>query len=758
MKTVNVLCALAISLSAKEADGQFQGKVYVEDSLVKITGTPQPKTIAWCGGFNNPQFSVADLDHDGLDDLVIFQGDQGSIKPFINKGAPLHPDYRYAPQYAANFPNVSSYMILKDFNGDGIKDMFQWGNIGIVVYHGYYNSSNELSFKYYKGLYYDNDRSATPPINAEVNIGDIPSVVDVDNDGDLDFLAYTGDGYRMYWYQNMQVETGLPKDSIRIRLADKCWGKMLQGSLRTHLLNSSCTAENAALSKVSKITDGGNTPCLIDMDNDGDFDVLDGHRAFSYVVYLENGRFPYGSKDSMVYQDTTWAANGDTVKMALWPALFNVDIDQDGVKDMVVTPNAFIGSENYKCIRYYRNTGTDKLPDFKYQSDSLLVANTIDVGTNSYPFLYDYNRDGQPDLFVGSKGYFEEGTGQYIARIMYLQNTSTVGNPSFSLITDDFLGLSVRRYKGISIGIGDIDADGRDDLLMGHTDGTIDFIKNTAANAVLQPQWTTAPKSVLDASGTPVSTNSYSVPLVYDMNKDGKNDLLAGDAVGSLFYFQDMSLTPGTTELTFTNDQLGLVKSDPERTSSGNSTPFIGKIDNTGQEFLLMGSRTGRIFRFTGFQTGSTTIRYPRLDSAYSYILPDAAQGTSYMSAPAVADIDGDGNYDMIVGNVYGGLLLYRQDKTVTIREDVLPQTGKSLLVYPNPAGNDLFLALQQEMVKPDATVLIYNNLGQVVLRQQHFADLQNIRLDISRLPASVYWCVLKTGESTYSNAFVKQN
>ena len=98
----------------------------------------------------------------------------------------------------------------------------------------------------------------------------------MDNDGDLDFLSYYGDGYYMNWYQNMQVENSLPKDSVRIRLADRCWGKMRQSYLRAHDLGVYC--DNSKLLKVGgggsgstlKVTDGGNTPCLIVMDGDND--------------------------------------------------------------------------------------------------------------------------------------------------------------------------------------------------------------------------------------------------------------------------------------------------------------------------------------------------------------------------------------------------------------------------------------------------------------------------------------------------------
>lgn len=739
---------------------QFQGRVYEEDSSVVVTQAAVQKTLAWCGGFNNPQFSSADLNHDGLNDLVVFQPDQSSIKTFINYGTAGSPNYRYRPDYIKNFPLCSNYLILKDYNSDGIADLFQSGGIGFTLYKGYYNAANQLCFTFYKSLYYNNDKKLIGDINAEVNPGDIPAIVDVDNDGDLDFLSYYGDGYYMNWYQNVQVEKSLPKDSVVIRLADRCWGKMIQSYLRTHSLGISC--DNSSLSKITesgstaKITDGGNTPCLIDLDGDNDYDVLDGHRAFNYIVFLRNGKFPSGLRDSMVYQDTAWTTMGDTVKIAQWAAAFHLDVDNDGKRDLLLSPNTAFASENYKCSQYYKNLGTDKLPAFKLQTDTFLVSDAIDLGSNSYPFFYDYNKDGKPDLFVGSRGYYETSTGQYISRMMYLQNNSTKGNPSFQLIHNDFLGLSALRYKGLSIGIGDIDNDGKDDLLMGHLNGTIDWIKNKAASGTITPDWSGAPTALKDASGNAIATNGSSVPMVYDMNADGVNDLLSGDQMGYLYYYQNNSTTPGTPSLVYTNNELGFVKSDPEKVATGFSTPIIAKMDNSGKEYLLMGSRSGRIFRFTGFQGGNVFSAYTRLDSAYSYILSDNALQTSYMSAPAIADIDSDGKYEMVVGNVYGGLLLYKQTKTVTIQDEHLAHN--QLLVYPNPAHDQIFLGLNQTLFEKNTSVSIYSSLGQLMMNKETSSTQGFINFNISALAPAVYYCVVQSGEKRYTAVFVKQN
>ena len=175
-----------------------QDKYYQSDTSIKVYAYGKQLTLAWCGGFNNPQFAMADLNHDGLQDLVIFEP-WNSIRTFINMGNESAPDYRYAPEYALNFPSILDYIVLADYNRDGVADLFHQGDYGFAVYKGYYNEYNQLCFTYYKDLFYDNDLYSPDPVNAFNNPSDIPAIVDVDGDGDLDFIAYNVVGGNMNW-------------------------------------------------------------------------------------------------------------------------------------------------------------------------------------------------------------------------------------------------------------------------------------------------------------------------------------------------------------------------------------------------------------------------------------------------------------------------------------------------------------------------------------------------------------------------------
>jgi type IX secretion system substrate protein/VCBS repeat protein len=742
-----------------------QVSFFQHDTTVKVFAYGREQTLAWCGGFNTPQFSMGDLNNDGLQDLVVFTPWIG-VQTFINLGTVGNPNYRYAPEYAVNFPPVFDYLILADYNCDGVPDLFHQGNTGFSVYKGYYNDYSQLCFTFYTDLYYSNDRDAGGTVNAFNNPGDIPSIVDIDGDGDLDFIAYNIVGGQMNLYKNMQVELGLPCDSIHIELKDECWGKVYQGYYRSHQLGFECSNAGLARNSAGKKTHSGNTPCLFDWDMDGDYDYLDGSISFNEMTFLKNGRKEAGSgPDSMVYQDTTWQSGGRQIEIPIFPAAFNIDIDQDGKKDIIVAPNGGNGSsENYNCIWYYKNLSTPGSPNWQFQSDSFLTDMTIDLGTAAYPALFDYNKDGKPDLFVGSDGYFQP-SGQLQSSISFYLNTSTEGHPSFTLQTRDFLGISSDNFKGTAPAFGDIDGDGIKDMVIGHSDGTVTYFKNMAASDAVAPDWQLKQLALTDLNGTIINVGGNAAPFIYDIDKDGKADLIVGNIYGYVQYYQNVSITPGTISLKLISTKLGNAKADPVHSYGNYSAPFIGPIDSSGIDYLLLGSNSGNIYKYSGFQTGDTTATYTLLDTNYAFV--DSTYnlynhpGTSYglygdlRSTPVVGDIMGDGGHEMIVGNVRGGLEMYKYG-VYTPPQPVIkikPPIAPTLKVFPNPARDELTIAWTG-MTNPTLHITIIDVPGQVVYSSEIPASILQSRINVSRLAQGMYICIVQNGGNRYYGKF----
>lgn len=723
--------SLILILLCLTASAQFEGQTYMSTTNAKVFKNGIERTLAWSGGFNNPQMQMADLNNDGLQDLVIYERYNKQVKTFVNIGTAGNPDYRYDPWYVLTFPAASEYLILADYNNDGIEDLFERGITGFQVHRGYYDNNNRLAFTFYKALFYNNDSQSSGWVNAYADPADIPAIYDIDGDGDLDFVGFYAGGSRLYYYRNMRVEDGLPADSIRIKLRDRCWGKAFQGIYRAYDLDNSCS--NAGLAKETEGAHTGNTLCAVDIDGDGDADLLNGNLSFNDIQLLVNGKAQSTNGiDSFIAQDTLWQFYNNPT----WPSAFNLDIDDDGDKDILISPHADGFSDNYKTIALYRNTGTVNSPIFTFQSDTFLVDKTIDVGTASRPLFYDYDKDGKPDLFVGSDGYFQNGVLR--SRISYYRNTSTVGSPSFDFQTDDFINFSSLTLRGSSPAIGDLDGDGKDDLVLGQTNGQLTMYTNTAASNTVQPVWANPVVSIEDKDGFLIDVGQSAAPVIYDIDQDGRPDLLIGNLTGYLVYYRNVTTTPGVLQLEFVNNQLGGVKADPQVSFIGYCTPYIGVMDNTGIEYIMTGSESGRIYRYTGFQSGNTAAQYPMIDSAYSWI--------SYVgvrTAPAIADIDGDGMYDMAIGNEFGGLFLYYQWVNASV-DDTRANAIVDLNVYPNPASNYIDISWNT-LVKGEVTITLLNTVGQKI-HATRVSGRNNMRVDIKDLPAGIYFCTVSSG------------
>lgn len=738
MKPLLIACTLATSvLFPAVAGAQFQGQVYQEMNHVTLSASGDQRQLAWCGGFDNPQLAMGDLNKDGKPDLVIFERSIRKVRTFINTGVAGAPVYTYAPAYAANFPAINDYLKLEDYNCDNIPDLIHKGLVGFRVYKGYYDGNDRLAFTFYRDLYYPGSNGA---INAYVEPSDIPAVADVDNDGDLDFLSYAITGAYITWYKNYQVEDGLPCDSIRVRLKTNCWGKAYQGFQRTHTLGTTCFLPNPlppdGVGKTTLHT--GNTLLVFDHDGDGDMDYLNGNISFPDIQYLKNGKAQFGGRDSIVVQDTAWQSGGTKMYMPNWPAAFYLDIDQDGKKDLVFSPHAENSSENYKCIMLYRNTGTAATPSFSYTKDTLLIEDAIDAGSTSYPVFYDYNKDGKPDLFIGSEGYYAGGSLR--GKLLYFQNTSSVGNPSLELKDMNFNNVYAQNFHGAAPAFGDLNNDNVDDMVIGHADGSLSFYKNNAPFNNVTPDWQLTELVMKDQGNTAINVNAYATPVIYDMNKDGRKDLIIGMQSGHFAYYENTGNT-GQLKLQLVHNQLGGMKVDPTSFVSY-STPFIGKMDNTGKDYILSGCANGMLQRFDGFQSGNVNLVYPMIDTVYSSIK------VGYRSAPAVADIDQDGSYDMVVGNSLGGVYLYKQVLTVPGAVGSVGH-GESIdaKAFPNPAGDKITISWQGLGVIDVLDIRILTVTGQEALQQQTGGSAGSIDLDTRSLANGVYFADIRSGD-----------
>ncbi len=666
---------------------------------------------AWAGGLNDPQPSEADLNHDGKQDLFVFDRIGNVVLTFINKGTPNQSDYEFAPEYVENFPVLRNWVLLRDYNDDGAMDIFAHsggeGADGFLVYRGYYDANNRLAFKRFNFYGYPYNiityKENNKPVNLYVSNADYPAVDDIDKDGDLDILTFASGGGKVEYYKNLSKELGYGRDSLIFELDDPCWGKFYESGLSEPVTLST---DKDKCVKFFEAPEGntnlhaGSTLLTFDLDNDCDKELALGDISFTNVNMLTNG----GTKEQAWFsaQDNVFPANSKKVDIPIFPATFYLDLDNDGKKDFVAAPNNSNNAEDVDVFWFYKNQKSNAYPLFEFQQKDLFVGNMIDLGSGANPTFADVNNDGLLDLVVGMFKKFIPFSANGEAYLVLYKNVGTKKQPKFELSDANWLdfkqfGASV---SALSPTFGDLDGDGDLDVLVGDYQGALFYSENKNG------QFTTPTYVYL---GIDVGVNA--TPTVIDLNRDGLLDLVIGERNGNINYFQNKG--------TKTNPSF-----DKTESNAPNSN-FLGKMDVRDPQFVTGESSPvvldlgGKLHCFVGSE-GGTIKQYSNIDNnitgtfeKISNNFGNLREGAS--THPAFADLNDDGILDMVVGNFRGGVSLFRTNLTtdgkIVANQEVTTE-NPVVALYPNPAQSELYVSIKG-IETESFEVTFYNTLGQ---------------------------------------------
>lgn len=740
MKILSSLLLLTFLFLSHISFGQF---VFNRFDNVRVQEDNKELLYPWAGGLNNPQFNEADLNNDGILDLVVFnrsnitQGDK--ILTFINDGTPGEVSYEYDPTYEEGFKDVgpdslklSRWILLRDMDCDGILDILSGALPGYInFYRGFY-LQDMLTFKHNGYLKFN---SNSGPVNIFASGLDVPAVVDMNFDGDLDIMTFGQFGTTMNYFENLSVETyGQCELNLLFEQIDDCWAHIVEsGTKREVNIDTSC----GFLKGGGNPRHSGTTLLGFDQGGDQDMDFVMGNISFPNLILVENG----GDKDSafVASQDTLYPSYDTSFDCNIFGVSFLADVNNDGLKDLLAAPNEPKRSQNLTCSWYYKNVGDSNNYIFEFVTDTFLIADMLDFGEGASPVFVDVNQDGKKDIISGNYGYFKS-TVSMVSSLAYIQNVGTDSSFAFRLVERNFASIAQYRFNSAHPTFGDLDDDGDLDMLIGEEAGFLHYFENTAGAG--NPLSFGAPVTRYAS----IDVGSYSTPFLFDADADGDLDLIVGERDGNINYFQNNGTASNPSfNSTEDNSFLGEVNVRLPGFFQGFSTPVISRLDTSDQLFLLSGSQQGLVkvyvFNRDSLLSGSFSLVYETFSGIN--------EGEN--SSLSITDLNDDEFFEMVTGNYRGGLSFYSQTDSIQTPDTLINSTHfdfdrddeKSLIhLFPNPANNSVYLSWDLALNSDKrALIQFYDSQGNVVYeeQQQNLSAKGQQQISLTGLPSGIY-------------------
>ncbi len=308
------------------------------------------------------------------------------------------------------------------------------------------------------------------------------------------------------------------------------------------------------------------------------------------------------------------------------------------------------------------------------------LGNNPDPGIYSAPAVADLDNDGDYDLLLGEYNgiaYGYENTGTNAAPVWAANTLWNTPDVSF--------------YAAPALA--DLDNDGDYDLLLGELNGIAYGYENTGSKTA--PVWTAKP-----AWNTP-DISDKAVPAVADLDGDGDFDLIVGAINGIGYGYQNTgsaSAPVWTARPAWNTPDIGTY-----------SAPALADVDRDGDQDLLIGEFNGIAIAYENTGTSAA----PAWTAKPSWNNPDVGFG----AAPAFADLDNDGDFDVVLGSDNGILFAYRDSGAITYSGapgtltspviDTVSHNGFSTLDYTAaiPANTTLTIDVRAgDSAAPDGT------------------------------------------------------
>lgn len=526
--------------------------------------------LPFLGGFEHPRPQLIDIDGDGVLDLFV-QENSGVLELFQRSA----DGWRLTADAFQNI-DIGEWYRFVDVDGDGVYDLFAESPLSDIRYYRNVGTRTGPRFAVAADTLKDVQGAA---IYADRQ--NIAQFADIDCNGKLDMLLGRVDGtitrYEMQGFDSNRA----PRFQL---ITEKFEDIQIIGQRQPSL-------------------HGANTMAVIDVDGDGDPDILWGDFFEPGLLWLRNQgtcQHPDFHSDRIPFPPNA------PLETSGYNAPAAGDLNGDGRLDLVV--GVLGGAFNPVKTSTANLYELDQTAPGVWTVTTTHVLDAIDLGAETIPAFADIDGDGDLDLVVGTK--IEPGNPR-TGGMYWFENTGSRTAPVLQLRGH----LNVLPAFHNAPALGDLDGDGLPDLVVGQFQDAVAWYHNSGVSG-------DGRFVLVDSAVVRLPRGSNAVPELYDVDHDGDLDLFLGDAGGRIAFFRNDGTRQAPHFVLVSDDYLG-------RRVGRRAVPrFLGNV-------LVVGTEQGG------------------RDSVLGVQLPPYA-------APAFADLRGVGKPDLFVGEAGGGIRYYR--------------------------------------------------------------------------------------------------
>ncbi len=486
----------------------------------------------------------------------------------------------------------------------------------------------------------------------DIEPGNWATFGDLDGDGDLDLLA-RGEPGRVRFWRNVGTAQA-PAYAVGAEVLRDAAGETVN-------------VEDSSI------------PALADLDGDGDLDLFSGKADIGTITYYRHDGLDADGRPVFAFVTDTYqniqiyeenpqcqragdalpGGSGGRPSRHGANAIAIADLDGKGAPDL------FWGDFFAPSLFYFANRGTAAGPRLELASERFPIGQPVTSGGYNAPAFGDTDGDGDADLVVGvQRGLcFQAQTA--VSNLVGFENAGTPTAPDLRVQTDRLIpALDVGTRS--TVALADLDGDGDLDVVLANESDPDDPSRATLVRYENVGTATAPALRLADADWLALAYDygAYA-PAFGDLDGDGDLDLLVGGFNGRFAFLRNTG-SAGAPVYAREDDRWGGIDTGQYARAT------LGDLDGDGDLDLIGGASSGRLrlYRNVGtaaearFETESNGTP-SAADTAYAAQigLPESMGGDS---APALGDLDGDGDLDLVVGTARGELAVLRNVGTPT--------------------------------------------------------------------------------------------